>query len=478
MTHSPRARRRCLRARFALATLALASLVYCPLATLRSASAHEVTPERVTPVVLAVRQARIAVVSIRGQKTVLEPAASGDATAAETPRQVNGMGTGTVIDERGYILTNYHVVSDVRRIEVTMDDGRSFVGDTVAFDATADLAIVKIPTSKPLPTIHIGTSSDLMVGESVIALGNAFGYEQTVTRGIISALGRDVQVSDTQSYDDLIQTDASINPGNSGGPLLNIDGEMIGVNVAVRAGAQGIGFAIPIDNALQVASKLLNVERLRGRSHGLVTQAETAADGPLRVAKVENASPAEKIGIQPGDEIVRVGSQPVTRPIDLERAFLDRATGEPVAIEVRRNGQTLNLDLALAESTARPVATPAALTGNDARVWDVFGLNLSEEPHNTFDRRNTRYRGGMHVNSVRPNSPAAQEGILAGDILVGMQKWETASDQDIQYIITRPNLDQMGKLKFYVLRGQNTLYGHLNLASKPTTAADPTVGRH
>ncbi len=317
----PARSRRRLRSRFALAAIASLVGAFHPLVTVERATAHEITPERMTPVVLAVRQARTAVVSIRGQKTVLEPATGDSASTTETPRQVNGMGTGTIIDERGYILTNYHVVSDVRRIEVTLDDGRSFVGDTVAFDAAADLAIVKIPAAKPLSTIHIGTSSDLMVGESVIALGNAFGYEQTVTRGIISALGRDVQVSDTQSYDDLIQTDASINPGNSGGPLLNIDGEMIGVNVAVRAGAQGIGFAIPIDNALQVASRLLNVERLRGRSHGLVTQAETGADGPIRVSKVENASPAEKLGIQPGDEIVRVGSQTVTRPIDLECAF-------------------------------------------------------------------------------------------------------------------------------------------------------------
>ncbi len=431
--------------------------------------------------VLAVRQARPAVVSLRGQKTVVEPTASADSSeaseAAETPRQVNGMGTGTIVDERGYILTNYHVVSDVRRIEVTLDDGRGYVGDLVAYDSAADLAIVKIPAPKPLATIRIGTSSDLMVGESVIALGNAFGYEQTVTRGVISALGRDVQVSDVQAYDDLIQTDASINPGNSGGPLFNIDGQMIGVNVAVRAGAQGIGFAIPIDNALQVASRLLNVQRLRSHSHGLVTKAEDCPDGPLRVAKVENDSPAEKAGIQAGDQIVRVGSQPVTRPLDLERAFLDRAIGEPVTLEVRRGEQTLKLDLALVESPVRPVATSAAVAGDDRRVWDVFGLNLSQEPHSTFDRRTTKYRGGMHVNSVRPNGPAAQEGILPGDILVGMHKWETASEQDIQYIISRPNLDQLGKLKFYVLRGQSTLYGHLNVASKPA-GADQARVRH
>lgn len=477
MTHSPRARRRSPRAHSAHATLASLLCACLSLVPSGESRAHEITPQRVTPVVLAVRQARAAVVSIRGQKTVLEPADPADASGeAETPRQVNGMGTGTIIDTRGYILTNYHVVSEVRRIEVTLDDGRGCIADLVAYDAAADLAVIKIPAPKPLPTMRIGTSEDLMVGESVIALGNAFGYEQTVTRGVISALGRDVQVSDTQSYDDLIQTDASINPGNSGGPLMNIDGEMIGVNVAVRAGAQGIGFAIPIDSALTVASKLLNVQRLRGRSHGLVTQSEDFADGPLKVTKVENNSPAEKIGIKPGDEIVRIGSLPVTRPLDVERAFLDRAAGDALAVELRRGGQTVTMSLALVDGPTKSVAQQAVLAGDDARLWEVFGLNLSEEPRSTFDRRTTRYRGGMHVNTVRPNSPAAQEGILPGDILVGVHKWETASDQDIQYIVSRPNLEQLGKLKFYVLRGQNTLYGHLNVAAKADS--DRPTQRH
>lgn len=476
MTHSVRARRRTPRARLASVSVAIILGTLHSLLPTAATPAHEVSADRITPVVLAVRNARASVVSIRGQKTVVEPDPADSADTSAAPRQVNGMGTGTIIDERGYILTNYHVVSDVRHIEVTLDDGRGLVGDLIAFDSAADLAIVKIPASKPLPTIHIGTSSDLMVGESVIALGNAFGYEQTVTRGVVSALGRDVQVSDTQSYDDLIQTDASINPGNSGGPLLNIDGEMIGVNVAVRAGAQGIGFAIPIDNALQVAAKLLNVQRLRGRTHGLVTKASTAGDEPITVSKVESSSPADKSGLQPGDQIVRVDSRTVTRPIDLERALLDHATGESVAVEVRRGDQTLNLELALADAPNRPVAAAVAMS-DDARIWDILGLNLSEEPKSTFERRSSRYRGGMHVNSVRPNSPAAQEGIQPGDVLVGMHKWETASEQDLQYIISRPNLEQMGKLKFYVLRGQNTLYGHRSLASKPTGGDQPATRR-
>jgi serine protease Do len=265
----------------------------------------------------------------------------------------------------------------------------------------------------------------------------------------------------------LIQTDASINPGNSGGPLLNIDGEMIGVNVAVRAGAQGIGFAIPIDDALSVASRLLNVQRLRNRWHGLVTQAEDSPNGPLRVTKVEPASPAQKVGIQTGDQIVRVGQLQINRPLDIERALLDRPVGESVTVEVRRGSQTLAMDLTLVESQLRVVGAPPRTDGDAKKAWDVLGLNLSQEPRTTFENRSTRYRGGMHVDGVRPNSAAAQEGILPGDILVGMHKWETASPQDIQYIISRPNLDQMGKLKFYVLRGQNTLYGHLDMAAKP-----------
>jgi serine protease Do len=475
MTHTLRARRRPVRAPSARLSLILALACLSP-GAIECANAHEITAQRMTPVVLAVRQARPAVVSIRGQKLVAEPAPTESADAGEAPRQVNGMGTGTVIDERGYILTNYHVVSDVRRIEVTLDDGRQCTAEMVANDAAADLAVIKIPTTKPLTVVRIGTSSDLMVGESVIALGNAFGYEQTVTRGVISALNRDVQVSDTQSYDDLIQTDASINPGNSGGPLLNIDGEMVGVNVAVRAGAQGIGFAIPIDQALNVASKLLNVQRLRSRWHGLVTEAEDAPNGPLLVSKVERASPAERTGLQSGDQILRVGSQPVVRPLDLERALLDRAVGEPVSVEVRRGGQTVSMDLALSDSPVK-AAAPAALAGDDARLWDLFGLNLSEEPHSTFDRRSSRYRGGMHVNRVRPNSPASQEGILPGDILVGMHKWETASEQDVQYIVSRPNLEQLGKLKFYVLRGQSTLFGHINVAAKQGGLDQATI-RH
>jgi serine protease Do len=387
------------------------------------------------------------------------------------------MGTGVIIDERGYILTNYHVVADVHHIQVTLDDHRQFTADLIARDANADLAVVKISAPESLPVISIGTSSDLMEGEPVIAIGNAFGYEHTVTRGIISALGRDVQVSDTQTYDNLIQTDASINPGNSGGPLLNVDGRMIGLNVAVRAGAQGIGFAIPVDHAMEVAARIMSVEQLQNKWHGLVTQASEEPGGPLVVQEVETGSPAAAAGLQPGDQIRTVGHMAVSRPLDLERALWDSQSGDAVSVEVERNGQSLTLGLALAARLIGPIAKGDGPSTDVAKAWELLGVELTEEPKSTFQKRNTRYRGGMRVVDVRPDGPAAQQGIEPGDILVGMHHWETASEQDIDYIVTRPNLAQMGPLKFYVLRGKTTLYGHLDVATTTGTVTSPGTTR-
>jgi serine protease Do len=463
MIHTPRAGFRRLRADRTLAVLGC--LVLATLGATPPASGREVSEQRISPIVIAVREARPAVVSIQGQKTV---SGASEVGVPDVPRQVNGMGTGTIVDERGYILTNYHVVSDVRKIQVTLDDGRGYTADLVANDPKTDLAIIKIPTTKPLPVMRIGTSCDLMEGESVIALGNAFGYQQTVTRGIISALGRDVQVSDTQSYDDLIQTDASINPGNSGGPLMNINGEMIGVNVAVRAGAQGIGFAIPIDDALRVAANLLNVQRLQSKWHGLVTEPAPDLNGPLRIVKVESASPADAAGLLPGDAIMQVGAAPVTRPLDLERALLDRSVGESLPLRVVRDGHAMSVELALAAYRGRSLATRAAASDFDGAVWSVFGLKLSEEPRSSFVRRNSRYRGGMRVDDVRPDSAAARQGIVPGDVLVGMHGWETASANDIHYIVSLPNLDELGPMKFHALRGNTNKQYTGQLTVSPT----------
>jgi len=400
--------------------------------------------------VRAVEQARPAVVNIQGHKIV--PADNDQFLSNDGTREVNGMGTGVVLDERGYIITNHHVVDGVRQIEVTTADGQAYTARLVAHDPQTDLAIIHIPLTKALPTVTIGTSADLMAGEPVIAVGNAYGYEHTVTRGIISALHRNVQVSEAQRYDDLIQTDASINPGNSGGPLLNIDGEMIGINVAVRVGAQGIGFAIPVDKVIEVATQLLSAERTAGVQHGLVGTAEQG--GRFVVQTVAANSPAAEGGIQPGDVIQQVGSVRVQRQLDVERALLGRGPGETVPIQIQRQNATLAVELALS-------AAPRSREASDDRVWQTLGMKLVPLSAEQFRRVTSRYRGGLKVTAVRTDGPAARQGIRTGDVLVGMHIWETVSLSNVQYILNRPEFNASDSIKFYILRDNETLYGHL-----------------
>lgn len=441
--------------------------------TLVAAVTHaaDVSALRMTPIVRAVQGARPSVVNIQGQKTVPDEKGPTGAT-----RQVNGMGTGVVIDPRGYVLTNHHVVDGVRQIRVTLDDGTVDIARVVAHDKRTDLAVIKINVGRSLPTLEVGSSSDLMPGEPVIAVGNAYGYEHTVTRGIISALGRDVQVSDTQAYDDLIQTDASINPGNSGGPLLSIEGKMIGVNVAVRAGAQGIGFAIPVNQALNVAARLMSVERLENKWHGI--EVARSRGGSTVVRRVKPGSPAAKSGVRSGDVISRLGDIEVARALDVERAMLGRNVGERVSMKVFRSGQPVDLRLSLARRGSGPVRqatrrlesnqstkkTSVASTKTElGESWRVLGMKLEVEPAKTFQQKKSRYRGGMRVVSVRSGGPAAAKGIRQGDILVGMHRWETASDEDIRYIVSSDTLAKLDEVKFYILRGDETLYGAMRV---------------
>lgn len=420
---------------------------------------------RESPIVKAVQRVRAAVVNIRGEKTVSQASAvvGQSNSASEGNRRVNGMGTGVIIDSRGYILTNYHVVDGVHEIVVTAAGGERHTAQLVARDMDTDLAIIKIESRDTLPTIPIASSADLMAGETVIALGNAYGYEHTVTRGIISALHRAVQVSDAQYYDDLIQTDASINPGNSGGPLLNIDGDMIGINVAVRAGAQGIGFAIPADKVTLVAAGLLASCNTSRGWLGVVSSNERATAKPgMIVSAVEPQSPAAESGLAAGDTIVGVDDVEVRRPLDFQRAMLDRKPGEKCLLAVERAGKPVTVRVQLAEmrEVQKLVDQPA---------WEQLGLQVRQVPNDEFQKKfKTRYRGGLLITAVRPNSPASNQGIRAGDTLVGMHIWETVSLENVSYILNRPDFSSISPLKFYILRDGETLFGYLPMASTKT----------
>lgn len=409
------------------------------------------TNPRRTAVVEVVEKVRAAVVNIHSERTVKGPASEDLFALSPSQHRVNGMGTGILIDPRGYIITNQHVVEDVNVIRVRLNDGSAHTARVLARDHENDLALLKIDTQRPLPVIPLGTANDLMVGETVIAIGNAYGYEHTVTTGVVSAIKRDVTLNKDVSYKALIQTDASINPGNSGGPLLNINGELIGVNVAIRAGAQGIGFAIPVDAMIRAASEMLSIRKRNGTWHGLVVQDhvdvnQTPLLRTLTVERCEPSSPALRAGLQRGDVLVQVGDLRVSCSFELERALLDLAAGVNVPVVVRRNGAEQKLELTL-QKFERSMPAPTEL------IWRKLGLRLTPVNAELVSRTNQQLHGGLAVSEVNAEGAAAKAGIQRGDILVGLHQWETLSLDNVGFVLTHPDLASFNPLRFFIVRG-------------------------
>ncbi|RMF78297.1 MAG: hypothetical protein D6744_10270, partial [Planctomycetota bacterium] len=214
-------------------------------------------------------------------------------------RHIQSVGSGFVIHEDGVIVTNAHVVARTDEIHISFADGTTAPAEPVSIDIEHDLAVLHAQVDRPLPYLRLARSDDLMVGETVVAIGNPLGLQHTVTSGIVSALHRDLQFSESVIYRDLIQTDAAINPGNSGGPLLNINGELIGINTAIRGDAQNVGFAIPVDRLWDLLPTMLNVERYERVEFGLRVEGPAA-----RVAAVREKSPAAEAGVKPGDRVL------------------------------------------------------------------------------------------------------------------------------------------------------------------------------
>ncbi|TWU62835.1 trypsin-like peptidase domain-containing protein [Crateriforma conspicua] len=438
------------------------------LETQRSCHAAEeesISDARMTPTVRAIRRASPAVVNIHGQKTVRTTAAGMvGANSQDSFRQVNGMGTGVVVDPRGYVITNYHVVEDVNDIRVTLQDGTNTHADLIASHVRNDLALIKVHTDKPLPTIPRGTSEDLMVGETVIAIGNAFGYYHTCTQGIISALHRDVPVNETQDYVDLIQISAGINPGNSGGPLLNIDGEIIGVNVAVRVGASQIAFTLPIDQVVETVTEMIKQHNAQRVALGIRTDGGPRDGDGVTVTDVTASSPAAREGLKPGDRVVRVGSTKVDDQLDYVLAVLGSEPGESIQIEVQRDGQDMMFAL---DQSGRLIAKPQT---TEELAWSVIGIQAKPMAASSMQQLNRRlgtsYGGGLYITRVRPGSPAAEQSIAPGDILLGIHEWQTARLKDLADILRHPEMQPGPRAKFYIVRRNQTLYGHLQLAAQ------------
>ena len=431
-------------------------------------TARRTSRSRETPTVTAIRRASPSVVNLHGQKTLRGGNSNSiGSVSGDVARQVNGMGTGVVIDPRGYVVTNYHVVEDVNEINVTLFDGETTRADIVASDPGSDLAVVKLRGNGPFETVAQGHSDDLMIGETVIAIGNAFGYVHTSTVGIVSALHRDIPLNDTQSYHDLIQTSAGINPGNSGGPLLNIDGEIIGINVAVRVGAQQIAFAIPIDQVLDTVTSMVN--RQNDRRFVIGMRGEADRDGGLRVIDLSQSGSARQGGLQKGDRVLKIEDEEVTGPLQYAFCVLDADPGEKLRVEFERKGEVYETFMGTSSGSRKSTTDPVA-----SLAWQVIGIAVrpagDSATRKMNSQMNTRYPGGLVITDVRKGSAADEQGIRTGDILLGIHSWQTASVNDLAGILEHPEIKSGPNAKFYLVRRDQTLFGHMQLASQNRVA--------
>jgi serine protease Do len=257
--------------------------------------------------------------------------------------------------------------------------------------------------------LRLGRSDDIMLGEDVIAIGNPFGLENTITRGVISAVNRTLEIEGDVVFDNLIQTDASINPGNSGGPLLNAAGELIGVNTAIRRDANNVGFAIPVDQVRETLTEMLDIEKLYQLDFGM----RVAGSEPL-VVEVEEGSPAFEAGVRRGDRVIRVDGDGISRSVDFSIAMLGHRAGDSVAMEIERGGSRLRVSVRLAD---KPIPDGSAL------AFSRLGMHLTPVPARQAARIGLRTDVGLVISEVDPRGPAARRGVRRGDLLVWVGRY-------------------------------------------------------
>jgi serine protease Do len=397
-----------------LAAAALSGLCTIALAPFLPEARAQAAPNesRRSPVVRVVEELAPAVVNVSAESIVRTPDPFfGSLFGAR--RRAQSLGSGLIIDSSGLVVTNAHVIEGASKISITLFDGRELDAEVVGSDQDSDLAVLKVNGARNLPSHPLGRSTDLLIGETVVAIGNPFGLSRTVTSGVLSARGRAVpSESGERVYSDFLQTDASINPGNSGGPLVNLDGSVIGVNTAVISGANGIGFAIPADRARRVVDDLLRFGELRPLWTGVrwaTLDADLARELGVSVGsngtrgaaveKVFAESPGSQAGLEAGDVVTAIDGSPIATREDATTALSTADADRPVKLTVRRGAQTL-------ERTLRPVRPPQGL--GERLLIDLVGLSVLESG-----------RAGLVVDRLTRAGQAERRGLRPGDGILG-----------------------------------------------------------
>jgi serine protease Do len=383
------------------------------------------------------------------------PGQDGDNSQPPTPRRVNSLGSGFIIDPAGLVVTNNHVIAEADEVNVILNDGSTLKAEVIGRDQKTDLALLKVKPTKLLKAVKFGDSEKLRLGEWVIAIGNPFSLGGTVTAGIVSARNRDIQ---SGPYDNYIQTDAAINRGNSGGPLFNLNGEVIGVNTAIispSGGSIGIGFAVPSKTVVPVIDQLREFKEVRRGWLGVRIQqvsdeiAESLSVKPARgalVAGIDDKGPAKPAGIEPGDVIVRFDGKDVKEMRDLPKIVADTPVGKDVEVVVIRKGREEKVSVKLGrledEKQAALDTKKDAVPDAKPVVKKALGLDLANLTDELRKKHNIKDKvKGVLITGVDPNSPAAEKRLAPGMVIAEVQQQPVTNATELQQRIEKLKKD-------------------------------------
>ncbi len=375
-----------------------------------------------------------------------------------TKKKQRGEGSGVIVSPEGYILTNYHVVSEADKLTVRLFDGRELKGTIQGTDPKTDLAVVHVD-AKDLPVATLGDSNKLQVGEWAIAIGSPFGLEKTVTVGVISAKGR--TGLGTATYEDFVQTDASINPGNSGGPLVNIDGEVVGINAMIIQPGQGIGFAIPINLAKNIMMDLIKHREVVRPWVGIGLQDLTQdlmehfnlkeREGAL-ISQVFEGDPAEKAGLKAGDIIVDIDGIKIKSSQDVVREVLKKQVGQKIELEVVREGKQIKVSV----TTARMPSESKERKESQREMKEWFGLRVRPMTPDIAKQLDLMKAEGVVITGVEPGSIAQEAGLQEGDVILEVNRQKIRNEEDYRKAMREVKPDKGALL--LIGRGDSTFF--------------------
>ncbi len=381
----------------------------------------------------------------------------------QMPRDLKqkSLGSGFLVDSSGYILTNNHVVENASSIKVKLDNGRVVDAKVVGTDPQTDIAVLKIAGSG-YPTMRLGNSDQVQVGDWVLAFGSPFGLQKTMTAGIISATGR---VIGAGPYDNFLQTDAAINPGNSGGPLVNLSGEVVGINTMIASdsgGFQGIGFAIPVSMANKVYGQLVKTGKVTRGWLGVTIQSMTpelaksfnlSPDKGALVADVTANSPAAKAGVQTGDVVLEYNGREIHSSNDLSLAVADTKVGQPANLKILRNGKEMNLQVSVGE---RPADLAQAFQSSGAQEHGKLGVTVENITPEVAREMHLAATVGALVTEVRPGSPADEAGVQPGDVIKGVNSTNVTGAADV--VAATRNLKSGDAVRLRLVRNGQSMF--------------------